>query len=226
MCNLKVDYRFSRGNGLTAKPTLVEIENAFQPAQEVTAADRFAGRSEAVREAYLALLSKGSNLAIVGNRGIGKTSLARQVENLGGGDNTLLQRLELGSEHKNDFLTIYYACGSEIENVNDLLRTLLTNRDCLAEWIYEIPRAKEILNSMAPKLGAKFFGFNAEVGGENSDRETSESVMPVHSLETIFTNVAGEVASSKIARDGILIIVDEFDQITDTSGFDNLLQVL
>ena len=58
------------------RPTLAQIENAFQPAREVTDADRFAGRREAVSEAYYALLSAGTNIAIVGNRGIGKTSLA------------------------------------------------------------------------------------------------------------------------------------------------------
>jgi MoxR-like ATPase len=60
------------------KPSITQIENAFQPAREITDAVRFAGRKQAVSDAYYALLSDGANIAIVGNRGIGKTSLARQ----------------------------------------------------------------------------------------------------------------------------------------------------
>jgi MoxR-like ATPase len=63
------------------EPSISDVENAFLPAKEILYADRFAGRKNAVEAAYLGLISAGSNLAIVGNRGIGKTSLARQLIN-------------------------------------------------------------------------------------------------------------------------------------------------
>lgn len=56
-----------------------QIENAFIPAKEISDPDKFAGREDYVRDCYLALLSEGTNLAIIGNRGIGKSSLARQI---------------------------------------------------------------------------------------------------------------------------------------------------
>lgn len=78
-----------------SKPTITEIENAFQPAKEVSGATRFAGRREAVSEAYYALIASGAHIAIVGNRGIGKTSLSRQILNIATGDNDLLAKLSL-----------------------------------------------------------------------------------------------------------------------------------
>jgi hypothetical protein len=50
------------------KPSLYEAENAFQPAKEISDIDRFAGRAKPVRDAFLALMADGANLAIVGNR--------------------------------------------------------------------------------------------------------------------------------------------------------------
>ena len=52
------------------KPTLYAIENAFQPAKEISDVDRFAGRAKPVAEAFLGLMAEGANIAIVGNRGI------------------------------------------------------------------------------------------------------------------------------------------------------------
>lgn len=94
------------------RPTVSDIENAFQPAREIDAPKKFAGRYEAVKECYYALIAKGANIAIVGNRGIGKTSLARQVLHMASGDNSLLARLGLDSSERHDFVTMYLACQS------------------------------------------------------------------------------------------------------------------
>jgi ABC-type phosphate/phosphonate transport system ATPase subunit len=58
---------------------------------------------EQVNTGYLALLSQGSNIAIIGNRGIGKTSLARQIQNMASGDNALLEKLGVRHEGKLDY---------------------------------------------------------------------------------------------------------------------------
>jgi hypothetical protein len=68
-------------------------------AREIETAERFAGRQGAVSDAYYALVGEGTNIAVVGNRGIGKSSLARQIGIIAGGDNSLLQRLELPHDH-------------------------------------------------------------------------------------------------------------------------------
>lgn len=58
------------------KPKITQVENALLPAREITEYDRFAGRQKPVEDCYYALISEGTNIAIIGNRGIGKSSLS------------------------------------------------------------------------------------------------------------------------------------------------------
>lgn len=211
---------------MNKKPSISQIENAFQPAREITDAIRFAGRKNAVSDAYYALIAHGANIAIVGNRGIGKTSLARQVINIGTGNNTLLERLGLPHDRKLDFLSIYFACGTSVGSTVELLEKLLTSTSCLADWIYDVPKAKKILTGYSPKFGAKLMGVGVELGGERKAEVSTEPAINSHSVDTVFTNVVNALVEQNIAGDGILIVVDEFDQITDVTGFASFLKAL
>jgi len=208
------------------KPSISQVENAFQPAREITGAVRFAGRKQAVSDLYYALLSEGANIAIVGNRGIGKTSLARQLANLSKGDNSILERLALPHDHSLDYLTIYLACGNSINSTEALLESLLTSTSCLADWIYDVPKAKKIMTGYSPKFGANIFGISAELGGEKKEEIQSEHAISSHGINSVFANVAIAITEEGVARDGLLIIVDEFDQISDTTGFASFLKAL
>jgi Cdc6-like AAA superfamily ATPase len=208
------------------KPTLADIENAFQPAREIDTAERFAGRQGAVSDAYYALVGEGTNIAVVGNRGIGKSSLARQIGIIAKGDNSLLERLELPHDRKLDFLTVYLACGKTVQNIEDLLGRVLTTSSCLGDWIYDIPKAKKEIISYSPELSAKIFGVGAKLSGEGSTETESTSVVGAHSVDTAFTNVCHSIVEQKIASDGVLIIIDEFDQVRDPAGMAGLLKSL
>lgn len=203
-------------------PTLSEIENAFQPAKEIDAPTRFAGRHMAVRDCYYSLIAEGANLAIVGNRGIGKSSLARQVIHIATGDNALLQRLDLPATERHDFVTMYFACGDAVETTDDLLERLLTSGDCLRDWIYDIPKAKTEMEAYKPKFNAGFVALDAEKRTETQ----SQKAIGQHSIDTVFTNVVRELANQNLAKHGILIVVDEFDRIRDPTGFASFLKSL
>ncbi len=208
------------------KPTLAEIENAFQPAHEIEAAERFAGRKEAVLDGYYALIGEGANIAIVGNRGIGKTSLARQIASIACGDNSLLDRLNLTHDRKLDFLTVYLACGKSVQNVDHLLERLLTTSSCLGDWVYDVPNARREVNSYSPELSAKLFGIGGKLAGKTTTETGSKPVIGSHSIDTIFTNVCHAICAEGIASDGLLIVIDEFDQVPDPSGMAGLLKSL
>ncbi len=111
------------------QPTISQIENAFQPAKEIDVPNRFAGRHQSVIDCYYALATQGANLAIVGNRGIGKSSLARQVIRMATGDNTLIEKsLDHRVFERHDFLAMYFACGDAVRTSDDLLESLGAER--------------------------------------------------------------------------------------------------
>lgn len=204
------------------QPTLAEVENAFQPAKEIDAPTRFAGRRTSVSDCYYALITEGANIAIVGNRGIGKSSLARQVIHMATGDNTLLQRLDLPATERHDFVTMYFACGDAVKTSEDLLERLLTNGDCLRDWIYDIPKAKTEVEAYQPKFSAGFVGLE----GEKRTETESQKALGQHSIDSVFTNVVAEIAKQGLAKNGILIIMDEFDRIGNPHGFASFLKSL
>lgn len=206
--------------------TLSAVENAFQPSREVEDVERFAGRKEAVSDSYFGLLSAGSNIAVVGNRGVGKSSLARQILRIATGDNSLLNRLQLPSEDTLDFLSIYLACGNSTKDVSDLLTKLITTSSCLRDWIYDIPQAQKEIRTVAPGISAGFAGLSASLGGERSTEVESASAVRTHDIESVFLNVCLAIAGQGIAKSGLLIVVDEFDQIGDKSGAAGLLKSL
>jgi Cdc6-like AAA superfamily ATPase len=208
------------------KPTITQIENAFQPAKEVDSSSRFAGRKNAVTDAYYGLIARGAHVAVVGNRGIGKTSLARQILNIAGGDNSLIERLNLPHDRKLDFLPVYFACGKSVRDTTDLLERLLASSSCLADWIYDIPKASSIVRGYQPKLGANILGAEISLGGERKSETSVEPALTSHSIESIFTNVVAAIIEKNLSSDGVLIVVDEFDQIEDPAGFASFLKAL
>lgn len=203
-----------------------DVENAFLPAKEITDAERFSGREDAITDAYYALIAEGSNMAIVGNRGIGKTSLARQIVNLGQGDNSILEKTNLAGVEALDFATFYFACGKQVQSTEELLERLLTSNNCLAEWIYDIPSASRVMSGYSPKFGVNLLGVNAELGGAKEAESVNERALKGHSIDTVFTNVVDAIAKEEISRDGLLIVVDEFDQIINPAGFASYIKAL
>ncbi|MGE0489766.1 MAG: AAA family ATPase [Vulcanimicrobiota bacterium] len=200
-----------------------DIENAFQPAIEVKDPKRFAGRKSYVQDAYRALLSEGTNIAVVGNRGIGKSSLARQIVSMASGHDDLLKKLSIDTDAQApDFLATYFACGNSVRTLGDLLNSLLTDSDALGSWIYDIPSTKTIIEKYAPKFNAGF----ASLGGEKSTSTTSSKAIQQHDVESVFTNVVRALVQECVATDGLIIVVDEFDQIKDPTGFASFLKSL
>jgi Cdc6-like AAA superfamily ATPase len=198
-----------------------QIINAFIPSKEITNANLFVGRKEEIQNVLDALYSKGTHIAIIGGRGIGKTSLARQVYDLAEGNNTILEKLSLPNDGKLGFLPIYYACGNDVKTINDLLNRLMTTKDCLADWVYNIQTSQTEKEKINGGIDIKV----AKIGSDEEKRTTSEKAINSHKADVIFQNVLKGIIAD-VANEGILIIIDEFDQIENTSGFAKLLKAM
>jgi Cdc6-like AAA superfamily ATPase len=204
------------------EPTISKIENAFQPAKEIDTPDRFAGRRQAVQDCHLGLIAHGANIAIVGNRGIGKSSLARQVILMATGDNELLKKLNYPTSEHLDYMAMYFACGDAVKTSEDLLERLLTSSACLKDWVYDIPKAKTEIEGYKPKFDIGVIA----LGGEKRTEIESQKAVGQHSIDVVFTNVVRALAEQHLAKHGILIVVDEFDRIANPSGFASFLKSL
>lgn len=208
------------------KTTQQEIENAFIPAREVVDAERFAGRRVQLERAHLALLSDGANIAILGRRGLGKSSLARQLVKIAGGETELLDRHKIRHDRKLEFLCFYHTCGNSVANTEHLLERLLTMQDCMAQWVYDIPKARRILEAYNPQFEAKVFGVGVGISGTKSAETTLERPIGGGDVTSVFTNVASAMVQELNPPDGVLVVIDEFDQIRNKAGFASFLKSL
>ena len=200
--------------------SLTRVLNAFLPNKIIDSAEKFAGRKEAVEQAYFALLSQGTNIAVIGNRGIGKSSLAQQIINIANGDMSLLKKLGIQTDEKLDYLTAYYACGNNINDFESLLVKILTSKECLGNWIYDIPSATKELQKHKPGLNLGV----ATYGAEHQKEVTSTKALANHGIDIVFQNVVSIIENERVSRDGLLIVIDEFDQIKDPTGFASFLK--
>lgn len=121
---------------------------------------------------------------------------------------------------------MYLACRNEVTSPEDLLSRLLTSQACLGTWLYDVLKTKKMMNSLAPKISAKLFGVGGEIGTGHAVEETRETVAASQSVETVFENVVSNLVDENLTRDGILIVIDEFDQISDPSGIGPFLKAL
>lgn len=89
--------------------------------------NRFVGRSILIRDLIAALNSSLGLIAIYGRRGVGKSSLTRQIQALANGNYELFRRaglFHLLPEKPRKYYTVYYQCDLMISNAADLLARL------------------------------------------------------------------------------------------------------
>lgn len=110
---------------------LVDPESGFTSAV-ITEPKRFVGRQDLVTNSIRAMNAKNSLIAIFGKRGVGKSSLMRQIQLMSVGDFSLPQRaglFHLVPDKPRTYYTVFYTCDSSIENTETLLRRLCTDSD-------------------------------------------------------------------------------------------------
>lgn len=200
----------------------VTPHNAFTPAKEVQDIDRFAGRGRELSALSSALQSDGAQLVLYGQRGIGKSSLARVLSQLATGDKEVVARLPVKPFVTFDYVPIYLACDDSVTSIDRLLVRLLTDDAALAPWVpFKVVERKNS-DEGGGKIGIKILELSGKVSQSLTERATEVDADVV----STFTNACKAVVASGIAKSGLLIIVDEFDRIRDRTGIASLLKAL
>jgi predicted MPP superfamily phosphohydrolase/Cdc6-like AAA superfamily ATPase len=172
------------------------ILDAFQPTKEISDPSRFSGRKQQIERGAELLLSRDHTF-IHGIRGIGKSSLARQLALIAEGKKDLLRAInsELANEEF-DYVTCFLTRDSSVKNINQLLYRLLIDEKALAQW-------NELL------------GFD-EVGTYDLEGELNTKL-----VSDFWKRVA---KCATLSKDGVAIFVDEFELIDSHEGFASLIK--
>jgi len=196
--------------------------NVFTPAQEIQDIDRFAGREEELQALANALQSEGTQIAIYGQRGVGKSSLARQLLKLGTNDADVVSRLSTKPYETLDFVPAYVSCDDSVESVEDVLLRLLSDEEALAPWV----PFKVVEKSGTKNASGRFNVKVVQFSGGKEESMTARAQNFEDDVITVFSNACKEVNRTGVARHGVLVIVDEFDRVKDRSGLASLLKSL
>jgi hypothetical protein len=186
--------------------------NPFTPGKRLTRPDLFAGRTAQLEEGVklLGRATHGNVLhgLITGDRGIGKSSLASQVEGIARGDESASELAsDLLDGTRFNFLVAEHIAQAG-EGVGDVVAGLLTSLDRARKkspwpikWEIEID-----LKLIKGKLV------------QNDDTRREAVVGFVDEVEKAWTAVEGKA-------DGILLVIDEVDRIAEESGVATFFKV-
>jgi Cdc6-like AAA superfamily ATPase len=195
---------------------------------------RFVGRTDLIRDCISAVNATTGLIAVYGKRGVGKSSLLRQMQQMALGDYTLARRAGLAAfvpDRPRTYLTVYYTCDSLISDGKDLLSRLCNDQseeDSLLRLvpndgkdIVEFTRSKEV------KVGADLKVVNW--GAKGVEASKYARVVP-HDIVQTFRNFVDSIVTHQVQRrmkrDGLLILLDEFDVIKDKAGIGSLIKSL
>lgn len=195
---------------------------------------RFVGRSDLISDCIRALNSPLGLIAIYGKRGVGKSSLLRQVQQMALGDYSLAKKAGLAHlipTRPRRFLTVFYTCDSLIKVGPELIARLCNDQDPEdgllrlvpdeGKELVEFTRVKEVDSGADLKLvhwGVK--------GIEGSKWAKTIQGDVIQTFRNYISAINTHQVKNRMHREGLLILLDEFDVIEDKAGLGSLIKSL
>lgn len=199
---------------------------------EIRDPKRFVGRSPLVRDCIKALNCPVGLIAIYGRRGVGKSSLLRQIQKMAVGDYSLARQsglFQLVPENPRKYYTVYYTCDGIISDAPQLLSRLCNDQSPEDGLLRLVPdKGKELVEFSRDEedsLGTDLKLIKWGVKGTDSSKYSR--VVPndlVQTFRNFLESVIDENNSIFNKRDAVLILLDEFDVIQDKSGIGSLIK--
>lgn len=195
---------------------------------------RFVGRTDLIRDCISALNAATGLISVFGKRGVGKSSLLRQIQQMALGEYTLAKKAGLGHlipPKPRTYLTVYYSCDSLIKDGRDLLSRLCNDQNAEDGLLRLVPNdGKEIVEFTRSKevsAGADLKVVNwGTKGVENSKYAKVVPDDVVQTFRNFVDSIIVHQVQKRMKRDGLLIILDEFDVIGNKEGLGSLIKSL
>jgi Cdc6-like AAA superfamily ATPase len=195
---------------------------------------RFVGRTDLIRDCIQALNSPVGLLAVYGKRGVGKSSLLRQVQQMALGDYLLAKNAGLYKEipsHPRKYLTVYYSSDSLIQDGAQLLSRLCNDQNDEDGILRLVPNEgkelAEFTRSKEISAGADLKVVNWGTRGiESSKYAKVVDGDIVQTFRNFISAIATHQVRKRMNRDGLLILLDEFDVIRNKEGLGSLIKSL
>jgi Cdc6-like AAA superfamily ATPase len=195
---------------------------------------RFVGRTDLIEDCIKALNTPLGLIAVYGKRGVGKSSLMRQLQQMALADYTLARRASLAHaipKRPRGYLTVYYSCDAMIKDGQELLRRLCNDQhdeDGLLRLVpndgkdlAEFTRTREI----AAGADLKIVNWGTK-GIESSKYARVVEGDVVQTFRNFVSAVVTHQVKKRMKRDALLILLDEFDVIKDKAGLGSLIKSL
>jgi hypothetical protein len=191
------------------------IVKAFHPAIAIRDAELFAGRTQQIRQIIEALHMDGQCVAIHGDRGVGKTSLAWQAWFLSMGEDKLLRDHALGDwaiPHDETYVPFYVACSDQTPDVEAILKRVCV---LIAHYMASFPDEHAMADrSIRQKVSFKFF--EHETTSTLYGKPKGPLLDPTLGTEEQFHVLVQQLKDA--TGDRVLIILDELDRVGSLSG--------
>lgn len=210
------------------KLDITDINEAFSPTHEISDPEKFVGRYEEIESLILGLSTESSFLSIFGLRGIGKSSIAKQIKLIAEGDTTLPNLLSLNHllpRKGFDFMVHLVSCDDFIVDVRSLIKRILLGDDKNDSIFYHNKNGSKRAITYKEKEKANI-GVNVSVfkAGMNAEDETTYENRITDDLIQEFKLALSTTQKDNQEKSGLLILIDEFDILKNKNGFASLVK--
>jgi hypothetical protein len=178
----------------------------------------FRGRAELLANALDVMSRPGASLMLFGDRAVGKSSLAWQVMAVLSGDPFPLQNLDIKTSFSiSRSPCVWLECNRSMRDLNDVLMALMANctvTPCLRALF------PDAFNAKVQEASAKACELN--LGRESGKHASSRSSQTLRAeVRSLFGELISRISRVFKVND-LLIFLDDFDEIADRTGLDEL----
>lgn len=195
---------------------------------------RFVGRTDLIRDCISAINSSTGLISVFGKRGVGKSSLLRQLQQIALGEYALAKRAGIGHlipSKSRTYLTVYYTCDSLIGNGKELLSRLCNDQNAEDSLLRLVPDdGKEVIEFVRSKEVSAGADLKVVKWGSKGVESSKYAKVVQNDIVQTFRNFVDSIVlhqvKKRMKRDALLIILDEFDVIQDKDGIGSLIKSL